>query len=121
MSDETYKLELGGKSWDIPVLPFKLVKKIQPVILQVYTSLGGSALTVESMSNIDEAVLDKVLGAVQMVAGHVDKDVTVESLNELPFSVVDLMMTFPVLAQCCGFKPALKSAVGGSAAAASGE
>ena len=52
MSDEPFIVSLAGRRWALPHLPFRAVKKIQPALFQIYSELGGGAMTVGSIAQL---------------------------------------------------------------------
>ena len=42
MSEETFAISLGGKTWPLPHLPFRAIKAIQPALFDIYLAAGGS-------------------------------------------------------------------------------
>ena len=41
MSEETFVVELAGRRWALPHLPFRLIKTIQPALFQLYAGDGA--------------------------------------------------------------------------------
>ena len=55
MSDETFPVSLGGKSWALPHLPFRAIKAIQPALYDIYVAAGGAAMSSEGVARLGEA------------------------------------------------------------------
>jgi len=55
MREETFLVSLGGRQWVLPHLPFRAIKKIQPALFQVYSELGGAAISTASVARLSEA------------------------------------------------------------------
>ena len=106
MSEETFLVGLGGRRWNLPHLPFRAIKKIQPTLFQVYAELGGAAISTSSVAQLSEAQLDRLAEATYQAIAHVDPELTRETFLDLPFSVSELMQAFPVIAKSAGLRAA---------------
>jgi hypothetical protein len=104
MSDETFLVSLGGRRWSLPHLPFRAIKKIQPALFQVYSELGGAAMSTASVTQLSEAHLDRLAEATYLAITNVDPELSRESFLDLPFSVGELMQAFPAVASAAGLR-----------------
>ncbi len=104
MSEGAFLVSLGGRRWILPHLPFRAIKKIQPALFQVYSELGGSAISTASVAQLSEAQLDRLAEATYLAIAHVDPELSRESFLDLPFSVSELMEAFPAVANSAGLR-----------------
>jgi hypothetical protein len=104
MSEETFAISLAGRRWHLPHLPFRAIKKIQPALFQIYAELGGAALSTSRIAELSEAQLDRLAEATYQAIAHVDPELSKEAFLDLPFSVGDLMLAFPAVANAAGLR-----------------
>lgn len=112
MSEETFVVALGGRTWSLPHLPFRAIKKVQPILFQLYAELGGGEASAIDLSRFTEAQLDRLAEAAYLAVATVDKELSREAFLDLPFSVGELMLAFPAIAQAAGLRavsPALQA------------
>jgi len=69
VSDETFDIELAGRRWSIPHLPFRAIKAIQPVLFDVYTEAGGASITNESVARLSERQLERLVARFNQIEG----------------------------------------------------
>jgi hypothetical protein len=105
MNEESFPVSLGGRHWVLPHLPFRAIKRIQPALFQVYSELGGAAISAASVAQLSEAQLDRLAEAVYLAIACVDPALTREAFVDLPFSVNELMHSFPAVASAVGLRP----------------
>ena len=105
MSEETFDVALGGRHWALPHLPFRAIKKIQPILFQLYAELGGAEASPQSLARFTEAQLDRLAEAAYLAVAAVDKELSREAFLDLPFSVGELMLAFPAIARAAGLRP----------------
>jgi len=110
VSEEPFIVALAGRQWALPHLPFRAIKKIQPALLQIYSELGGAAMSTASVAGLSEAQLDRLAEAAYCAIAHVDAALTREAFFDLPFSVAELIQAFPPIAQAAGLRAAPASA-----------
>jgi len=110
MREETFLVSLGGRQWVLPHLPFRAIKKIQPALFQVYSELGGAAISTASVARLSEAQLDRLAEATYLAIAHVDPELTREAFLDLRFSVGELMQAFPAVAASAGLRAAQPAA-----------
>jgi hypothetical protein len=101
---ERFLVELADRGWNIPRLPFRLVKAIQPAIYEVYLAAGGEGMTDETASCLEEADLDVLAEAVWRACSYVDVPLTFDAFLDLPFSVEDLLKALPAVARAVGLR-----------------
>jgi hypothetical protein len=104
MSEETFAVSLAGRRWDLPHLPFRAIKKIQPVLFQIYAELGGAAISTSRIAELSEVQLDRLADATWQAIVHVDPGLARDAFLDLPFSVGELMLAFPSLANAAGLR-----------------
>ena len=99
MTDDGFAVSLGGRSWTLPHLPFRIIKSIQPALFKVYSEAadaGSAALT--------ESQIDDLAAATWRAIAHVDADLSYEEFLVLKFSVADLFAALPSIAQAAGLR-----------------
>ena len=99
MTEEPFLVELAGRRWALPHLPFRLIKIIQPSLFQVYSEtakLGDSPLT--------ESQLDSLASAAWRAIAYVEPTLTFDDFLGLPFSAADLFAILPIIAQASGLR-----------------
>lgn len=121
MSDETFPVTLAGQTWDLPRLPFRVCKKVQPRLLKRSRDLFGGrgeasepGFAMALALRLDEPVLDDLADAAYFAVSAVDPKLTREAFLELPFTSGELVAAMKPLLQACGLE------VGERAAAAQG-
>ena len=105
MSDETFPIALGGRTWRVPHLSFRAIKAIHPMLFRVYSEAGGPRMTVGSVASLKEAEIEGLAEATWRAISSVDKELSYETFLDLAFSVSDLIAAFPSLAQAAGLRP----------------
>jgi len=106
MSDETFPVALAGKSWALPHLPFRLVKKVQPVLFRLYRDAGGDGISLTTVATLDEQHYDDLADALWRAVSLVEPTLSHDVFFDLPFSVGDLIACFPPLARAAGLRTA---------------
>ena len=104
MSEETFNVALGGKSWDVPHLPFRAIKAIQPALFDIYIAAGGQSMSSDSVARLGEAHLDRLAEATWRAVAHVEPALSFADFLDLPFSVGELIQAFPSVAKAAGLK-----------------
>lgn len=97
MSDETFPVELAGRRWNLPHLPFRLIKAIQPALFKAYADAGEGAL--------NETQIDNLAQSAWRAISHVEPSLSFEDFLGLSFSVGDLFAALPAVAQAAGLRP----------------
>jgi hypothetical protein len=110
VSDETFEVALGGRSWAIPHLPFRAIKAIQPALFDIYVAAGGSSMSSESVARLGEAELDRLAEATWRAVSFVEPALAYADFLELSFSVGELIQAFPAVAKAAGLRPANEAA-----------
>ena len=104
MSEEMFPVALAGRQWNLPHLPFRVIKVIQPLLLQIFQDAGGAKMSAASIAQLSESHLDRLAQACWRALAHVDQSLSLESFLDLPFSVSELMQTFPAIAKAAGLR-----------------
>ena len=104
MSEETFVVELAGRRWALPHLPFRAIKAIQPALFQIYADAGGAEMTTASVARLGEAQIERLAEATWRAIAVVDPSLTYEDFLDLPFSVGDLIQAFPAVAKAAGLR-----------------
>ena len=104
MSEETFVVELAGRRWALPHLPFRAVKAIQPALFQVYAEAGGVEASAASVVRLGEAQLERLAEATWRAIAVVDPALGYAEFLDLPFSVGELIGVFPVVAKAAGLR-----------------
>ena len=110
MSEETFAVALGGRSWALPHLPFRAIKAIQPALFDIYLAAGGPAMSSDSVARLGEAELDRLAEATWRAIAHVDPALSFADFLDLPFSVGELIQAFPSVAKAAGLAARTQSA-----------
>ena len=105
MTDESFPVLLAGRRWDLPHLPFRAIKSIQPTLFKLYNGAGGPEMTVRSVAALGEAEIESLAKATWLAIAHVDRELGFEAFQDLPFSVSDLLSAFPSIARAAGLRP----------------
>ena len=104
MSDETFPVALGGRTWALPHLPFRAIKAIQPALFDVYVAAGGGAMSSDGVARLGEADLERLAEATWRALAHVDPALSLADFLDLAFSVGDLIQAFPSVARSAGLR-----------------
>jgi hypothetical protein len=99
---ETFPIALAGRTWAIPHLPFRLLKKVQPLVMRRGAQFRGAGGGVEAVLSLDEAALDDLAEAVWLAISHVDRGISRAQFDDLPFGSQDLFFAVPSLIRACG-------------------
>jgi hypothetical protein len=106
---ETFPVTLAGRTWQLPHLPFRILKKLQPRLLAKGAALfGGDLKTL--VFRLDEEQLDALAEDAFTALNFAEPTLSKEQFLELPFSSSELLQTVPSLMQACGLE--LKKAEG---------
>jgi hypothetical protein len=105
VSEETFVVVLGGRRWEVPHLPFRAIKAIQPALFDIYLAAGGPAMSSESVAQLGEAELDRLAEATWRAVACVDPALSYPDFLDLPFSVGELIQAFPSVARAAGLRP----------------
>jgi hypothetical protein len=97
MTDGSFPVTLSDRKWQLPHLPFRLVKIIQPVLMHVYAEAGSTSTTL-----LTEEQIDRLARATWQALNHVDPQLTLDEFMSLPFSIADLFSALPSVAQAAG-------------------
>ena len=106
MSDETFPVSFGGRTWALPHLPFRAIKAIQPALYDIYVAAGGASMSSDSVARLGEAELERLAEATWRAVAHADKTLSFADFLDLPFSVGDLIQAFPSVAKAAGLRAA---------------
>ena len=106
MSDETFAVELAGRRWELPHLPFRAIKAIQPALFQIYSRRGRASMTTDGVARLGEKEIERLAEAIWRAIAHVDPALSFDDFLDLPFSVGDLIQAFPSVAKAAGLRAA---------------
>jgi hypothetical protein len=104
VSEKTFIVTLGGRTWALPHLPFRAIKKIQPILFQLHAELGEAGASATSIARFTEAQLDRLAEAAYLAIAAVDKELSRDAFLDLPFSLGELMLAFPAIARAAGLR-----------------
>jgi hypothetical protein len=99
VSDDSFVVELAGRRWALPHLPFRIIKSIQPALFKAYADAAQ-----QGDAALNEAQIDNLAFAAWRAIAHVDPDLAFEDFLGLPFSVADLLAVLPAVAQAAGLR-----------------
>ena len=105
MSEETFEVHLGGRSWTLPHLPFRAIMAIQPALFQIYAEAGGAEASALRVAALEEAQIERLARAVWRALACVEPGLVYEDFVQLAFSVGDLLNAFPAVARAAGLRP----------------
>ena len=103
---ENFPIDLGGARWSLPPLPFRIIKKVQPVLLRLGAAIEGPAEKQEELLRgyLTEPRLDELVGAFHLAISHVAPNYPLESFIDLPFTPGDLITNVAPLMQAAGLR-----------------
>jgi hypothetical protein len=104
VSEETFVIALGGRSWALPHLPFRAIKAIQPALFQIYADAGGDGATSASVARLGEAQFDRLAEATWRAIAVADPKLGYDDFLDLKFSVGELIQALPALAKAAGLR-----------------
>ncbi len=105
MSDDSFVVELAGRRWTLPHLPFRAIMSIQPALFQIYEEAGGGAASTQGAVALGEAQIERLAQAIWRAINHVEPQLSYDDFTALPFSVGDLLSAFPAVARASGLRP----------------
>lgn len=109
-------IALGGKHWSIPPLKWKVVKAIEPHMLNLYKEAKAAEIELE----LKEDFLDKLASLVFKVVQCADPDdgdpppANRDEFDDLPFNSRQLLSLIPTVGQACGLAKAKPNGSGES-------
>ncbi len=95
MTEEGFAVELAGRRWTLPHLPFRIVKAVQPALFKAYSEASQQAA-------LSEEQIDALASAAWRAISHVDPALNYEDFLALSFTVADLLATLPAVAEAAG-------------------
>jgi hypothetical protein len=98
VSEEPFLIELGGRSWALPHLPFRIIKSIQPILFRVYAEANRQ-------DTLGEAQIEDLANAVWRAAAFIDPTLAYDDFLNLRFSLADLFAALPAVAHAAGLRP----------------
>ncbi len=101
--DKTYPLTLGGKTWDIPELPFGVIKKLQPRLLARNHELVQAHAN-GGLGSLSEQALDDLADLVVIGVRQVDPDFDRTVLDAMRFRSAELLIAQTTLMRACGLE-----------------
>ncbi len=99
MTEEGFVVELAGKRWTLPHLPFRIIKAVQPALFRAYSEAAQ-----HGQSALAEEQIDSLANAAWRAISHVDAGLSYEDFLALPFTVADLLATLPAVAEAAGLR-----------------
>jgi hypothetical protein len=103
MADET--ITLGGKTWVIPPLPFKVCKRMQSPLIRISEKAIEAVHTKRINAFVDDDIETLACWVWEATQNAEEGDkLTMEEFEALRFSVQDLLGAFPAVARACGLK-----------------
>ena len=102
MSDEL-KIKIGGASYHLAPLPWRVVKRLQPTLYALYVKVMSEG-DEKPLGSLTEEDLDTLADAVFASLGHLEagKPPTREHFDDLPITVAELVRCIPVVARAAG-------------------
>jgi hypothetical protein len=99
VTEEGFVVELAGRRWTLPHLPFRIIKAVQPALFKAYSEAaqpGNPALA--------EQQIDALATASWRAISYVDPGLSYDEFLALPFTVADLLATLPAVAEAAGLR-----------------
>jgi hypothetical protein len=99
VTEESFVIELAGRRWALPHLPFRVIKSVQPALFKAYSEaaqIGDAALAEEQ--------IDSLATATWRAVSHVDSALSYDEFLTLPFTVADLLAALPAVAEAAGLR-----------------
>jgi hypothetical protein len=105
MIEGNVAFSLGGKTWSVPPLPWKIIKIIEPALLDLYKDAKRAEVELE----INPEFLDKLANLVFRVVQYADPDdgdppPTREEFENLHFKSADLLVCLPLVGKAAGLQ-----------------
>ena len=94
-------LTLGGRCWDLPHLPWKVCRVVEPAIMRYYRELIAANMAI---SDLPPEIVTDLVDAMFLAISHVDRTLSREEFDDLPFSLGALASAIPDLAPAAGLK-----------------
>ena len=104
MIDGHVGIALGGKHWSIPPLKWKIVKGVEPHMINLYKEAKLAEVELE----LKEDFLDKLAALVFKVVRCADPDdgdpppENRDAFDDLAFNSRELLALIPIVGQACG-------------------
>jgi len=108
-------LVIGGRSFDLPHLPWRVAREIEPAlygVIQEFTSPDNTKGFGELLLSMPREQLDGIVDAVFVAAQFSDKELTRETFDDLPFGRTDIARCIQPLCEALGFEQAQGQAGG---------
>ena len=99
MTEDNFVVELAGRRWALPHLPFRIIKSVQPALFKAYsdaTQTGNAALAEEQ--------IDALASATWRAISFIDPALSFDEFLALPFTVADLLTALPAVAEAAGLR-----------------
>ena len=101
----SYPVSLGGVTFDVPSLPWRVVRELQPALLGWVAKAdigtdgrGVLKLTADDLGGLADLVFQALALSPQ------GKTMTREAFDDLPFSAIDIAAALAPVLQACGLK-----------------
>lgn len=117
MAEETFLVSLGGRSWRLPALPWRITIEISRTIYDLAPVMDSLAAAPDSSLLFDRAQLDALALALWRAINHVDPTLSFDDFQNLPFNPVDLFINYSALARAIGMVKADAASAGASGGA----
>jgi hypothetical protein len=104
---------LGGKSWSVPPLPWRVVKRIEPSMLALYKEAKRAEVDLELKTDFLDMLATVVFHVLECADSHDgDPPPTREAFEDLPFHSRDLLALLPRVGAACGLQKAKPNGAG---------
>jgi hypothetical protein len=99
----SYPITLGGLTFDVPALPWRLTKKLQPELL---AWVGAHDVSAQGALNLSEGDLDGLAGLVFAAVrlSPQGRAMTEEALADLPATTLEMAAAVAPVLQACGLE-----------------
>ena len=92
-------ISLGGRTWAVPPLPWRVVRSIQPRLGAFFTATRGEGARVLVLSTAD---LDSMAQAIFEAVSFAAPGLTREEFDGLSFGSLDLARAIPAVSRAAG-------------------
>lgn len=102
-NEHVFPVELGGRHWDLPRLPWRIVRKVQPGIARQSEALVDGD-TASILRRLDAAMLAEQTHLVLLALQVAEPELTLDQLDELPITLEQLAIAQIAVLSACGLE-----------------
>lgn len=111
MSEETWDIELGERSFKVGRLPFKISRVVYPICQKltndgfaerIYGKFEGGAFTPPPPLQVTDEEMDQLAKVALLTCQTADPNLTEEAFNDMPIAPFQLYDAFFTVRKACG-------------------